>query len=300
MEVLRTFQPQSGRNYVDGTIGGGSHAEGILKASSPSGWIYGFDRDGEAIRAAQERLKPYEGRFEIRQANFSDMAKWVPEASCAGVLLDLGVSSHQLDTPRRGFSFQQDGPLDMRMDVLQPLTAAELVNDASEAELARIFWEFGDEPKARRLARALVMERRKQQFETTGELARCVERVVPRHGKKRHPATRVFMALRVAVNNEVSSLKCGLAAACTSLVQGGRLAVITFHSLEDRIVKQFGQDQSRPYSVRGPVDLPEFRQPCQPRFRWVHKKPVKPGQAEVAANPRARSAKLRVLEKIQD
>jgi 16S rRNA (cytosine1402-N4)-methyltransferase len=222
----------------------------------------------------------------------------VPAASSQGVLLDLGVSSPQLDQAQRGFSFQQDGPLDMRMDARNPVTAADLVNEWSAAELAKFFWELGEEPQARRIARAIAERRMEKRIETTGELARLVERVSPRRGAKRHPATRVFQALRMAVNEEVSSLESGLAAAWLVLAPGGRLAVITFHSLEDRMVKLFGREKAREYTVRGEVDVPELREPKAPEGRWITRKPVEPGAEELAANPRARSAKLRVLEKL--
>jgi 16S rRNA (cytosine1402-N4)-methyltransferase len=184
------------------------------------------------------------------------------------------------------------------MDLRQPLTAAEAVNGWSEAELARVFWEYGDEPQSRRLARVIVQERQGRRFETTGQLAALIERLAPRHGKKKHPATRVFQALRMAVNDESRSLKSGLAAACALLKPGGRLAVITFHSLEDRIVKEFGREQARDYTFLGEVDVPELRQPRTPFLKWVQRKAIHPTEEELAENPRARSAQLRVLEKI--
>ena len=183
--------------------------------------------------------------------NFAELADWVPAGSCDGVLLDLGVSSPQLDEAERGFSFQQDGPLDMRMDRRQELTAADLVNGASAEELARIFWELGGERDARRFARAIVQDRERRQFETTRQLAELIERLAPRRGKKTHPATKVFQALRIAVNDEIGSLKRGLAAAVKILKPGGRLAVITFHSLEDRVVKDFGRARARDYTFTG-------------------------------------------------
>ena len=297
-EVLAALQPKRGGRYVDGTIGGGGHAEAILKASSPSGFLYGCDRDGAALEAAAQRLAPFAGRFELRRGNFSELADWIPPDSCDGVLLDLGVSSPQLAEPERGFSFLQEGPLDMRMDSRQSLTAAELVNEWSESELARIFWDLGEEPQARRLARAIVRQRQVSRLETTGQLARLIERLAPRRGKKRHPATRVFQALPMAVNDEKSSLRSGLAAALSILGAGGRLAVITFHSVEDRLVKEFGREQSRDYTVEGPVDVPALRQPRAPVLRWVQRKAIQPSAGEVAENPRARSAQLRVMEKV--
>jgi 16S rRNA (cytosine1402-N4)-methyltransferase len=297
-EVLEALGPRAGGRYVDGTVGGGGHAAAILEASSPTGWLYGCDRDGAAIQAATERLAPFRGRFELRRANFSELAQWIEAESCDGVLLDLGVSSAQLDQAERGFSFQLEGPLDMRMDDRQPRTAADLVNELGEAELARLFRELGEESQARRFARAIVLERQKRRFETTGQLARLLERLAPRRGQKRHPATRVFQALRSEVNEETRSLQRALAAALSLLRPGGRLLVITFQSLEDRMVKEFGRTHSRGYTLRGEVDLPEFRQPCPPRLRWVSRKAIQPGAAEIAANPRARSAQLRVMEKL--
>ena len=299
-EVLAALKPGANGRYADGTIGGAGHAHAILSASSPNGWLYGSDRDGAAVEAATRRLEEagFAGRFEIRRGNFSEMAEWIPPASCDGVLLDLGVSSPQLDDADRGFSFQRDGPLDMRMDLRQPVTAAELVNSWNEAELARVFWDYGDEPQARRLARAIVQERQGRRFETTGQLAALIERLAPRHGKKKHPATRVFQALRMAVNDESRSLKSGLAAACALLKPSGRLAVITFHSFEDRLVKEFGREKTRDYIFEGEVDVPELRRSRSPLLKWVQRKAIQPAEAEVDDNPRARSAQLRVLEKV--
>ena len=297
-EVLAALQPKANGRYVDGTVGGGGHAAAILAASSPSGWLSGCDHDGAAVEAARARLAEFAGRFEIRRGKFSELADWVEPESCDGVLLDLGTSSPQLDVPERGFSFQHDGPLDMRMDDRSPLTAAELLNGAGESELARIFLEYGEEPQGRRFARAIVAGRQVRRWETTGQLAALIEQLAPRHGKKRHPATRVFQALRTAVNDEYRSLKSGLAAACPLLKSGGRLAVITFQPIEDRLVKEYGREQTRDYTFPGTVDVPELRQPRVPPMRWVQKKALQPGETELADNPRARSAQLRVLEKV--
>ena len=296
-EVLEWLQPRAGGRYVDGTIGSAGHSAAILEASSPTGWLYGCDRDGAAVAAAAERLRPFAGRHDIRRANFSELADWIEKDSCDGVLLDLGVSSPQLDEPERGFSFR-DGPLDMRMDVRQALTAADLVNGLSEGELTQIFRDLGEEPQARRFARAIVRQRQGRRLETTGALAGLLERLAPRGGRKRHPATRVFQSLRAAVNNERSSLRSGLAVALSILKPQGRLVVITFHSLEDRIVKEFGREKTRDYTFEGPVDVPALRQPRVPQARWVQRKAIQPSAAEVAENPRARSAQLRALEKI--
>lgn len=297
-EVLDALQPRDGGLYVDGTVGGGGHAAEILRASAPGGRLIGFDRDAAAIEAAEMKLSEFAGRFELRHGNFSDLAETIERGSCDGVLLDLGVSSPQLDQAERGFSFQQQGPLDMRMDRRQTVTAAELVNRWDAAELARIFREFGDEPQAVRLARAIVRERERGRFETTTQLAGLIERLAPRHGSKRHPATRVFQALRMAVNDEGRSLTSGLAAACSCLRKGGRLTVITFHSMEDRIVKEFGRAKTRDYTFEGEVDVPELRKPVAPEMKWVQRKAVQPGEAELKQNPRARSAQLRVLQKV--
>ncbi len=284
--------------YAEGTTGGGGHAAIILAGSSPDGWLYGCDRDGDAVEAARERLAEFAGRFELRRGNFAELADWVPKGSCDGVLLDLGVSSAQLDRPERGFSFQADGPLDMRMDTRQTLTAARLVNETSADELARIFWEFGGERESRRFARAIVKDREQQPFETTRQLAELIERLSPRHGRKTHPATKVFQALRIAVNDEIGSLKKGLDGAIELLKPGGRLAVITFHSLEDRIVKEFARTRARDYAVKGEVDVPELREPRRPELKLVTRKAIAPGATEQEANPRSRSAQLRVMEKI--
>ena len=297
-EAMTALQVRPGGRYADGTLGGGGHAAAILAMSSPSGWLYGCDRDGAAVEAARLRLAEFAGRFELRQGDFAELAEWVPAESCDGVLLDLGVSSPQLDVAERGFSFQQDGPLDMRMDVRQPLTAATLLNTAEAAELARIFWELGGEREARRFARAIAHEREARPFARTQQLAALIERLSPRRGRKTHPATKVFQALRLAVNDEIGSLQKGLATALKLLRAGGRLAVITFHSLEDRVVKEFGRAGAREYTFEGEVDVPELRQPRRPELKWLTRKAITPGAGELAQNPRSRSAQLRVMEKL--
>jgi 16S rRNA (cytosine1402-N4)-methyltransferase len=298
-EVLAALKPRPDGRYADGTLGGAGHAASILGASSPTGWLSGCDRDGVAVDAARRQLaEKFAGRFEIRRGNFSELADWIPETSCDGVLLDLGVSSPQLDSAERGFSFQLDGPLDMRMDDRQAQTAASLVNDLAAGELAHIFWEFGDERESRRFAKAIVHDRAERKFETTKQLAELIGRLAPRHGKKAHPDTKVFQALRIAVNEEIGSLKRGLAAALKILKPGGRLAVITFHSLEDRMVKEFGREKTRDYTFSGEVDVPELRRPHMPEMKWVVRKAILAGEAELKENPRARSAQLRLLEKI--
>ncbi len=297
-EVLAALKARPGGKFADGTLGGGGHAAAILAASSPNGWIFGCDRDGDAVEAARKRLAEFAGRFEIRQGNYADLAEMLPPESCDGIVLDLGTSSHQLDTAQRGFSVIRDGPLDMRFDARQETTAADLVNGLGADELAKIFWELGDEPDSRRIARAIELDRRQRPFTTTGQLAELIERLNPRRGKKTHPATLVFQSLRLAVNGELESLKRGLDAAMKVLKPGGRLAVLSFHSIEDRIVKDYAREKSREYAVDGPVDVPELRQPKTPELRWVQRRAMKPGPEELAANARSRSAQLRVMEKI--
>ena len=290
-EVLTALQPHPGGRYADGTLGGAGHAASILAASSPTGWLSGCDRDGVAIETATARLnEQFAGRFEIRRGNFAELADWIAKKSCDGVLLDLGVSSPQLDVAERGFSFMQDGPLDMRMDHRQKQTAADWVNGEDAETLANIFWEYGDERDSRRFAKAIVHDRALRKFETTKQLADLIERLAPRHGKKAHPATKVFQALRIAVNDEIGSLKRGLAGAVKILKPGGRLA--------DRVVKAFGRELTRDYTFTGEVDVPELRTPCVPELKWVSRKAILPGAVELQENPRARSAQLRVLEKI--
>jgi 16S rRNA (cytosine1402-N4)-methyltransferase len=296
-EVLSALGPEAGGRFADGTVGGAGHAAAILAATSPTGWLFGCDRDGAAVETAKRRLAPYVGRFELRQGNFAELADWLPAGSCDGVLLDLGVSSPQLEQAGRGFSFQQDGPLDMRMDQRQALTAADLVNQSGIEELARLFWELGGERDSRRLARAIGRERESRRLETTLQLAELIERVAPRQGKKSHPATKVFQALRMGVNDELGSLQKGLAGALRILKPGGRLAVITFHSVEDRIVKDFGRARARDYTFTGGVDVPELREPRAPELKLVTRKALRPGAAELAGNPRSRSAQLRVMER---
>ncbi|MBN8248852.1 MAG: 16S rRNA (cytosine(1402)-N(4))-methyltransferase RsmH [Verrucomicrobia bacterium] len=298
-EVLAALRPRDGGRYFDGCCGGAGHSAAILEASGPTGFLYACDQDGDAVAAATEDLARYAGRFELRRMNFSEADRWAPPGTFDGALLDLGVSSHQLDTAERGFSFQADGPLDMRMDRRCARTAADLVNDRPPSELAQIFWEYGDERESRRIARAICEERTRYRIESTRQLASLVARIAPRQGRRTHPATRVFQALRIAVNDELGALQRGLRAAMTLLKPGGRLAVISFHSLEDRVVKEFMRVACRDYDLPPGTteDLPHLRMPRAPRGTLVARKPVRPADAEVESNPRARSAQLRVLEK---
>jgi len=299
-EVLAALRPRAGGRYADGTVGLGGHATAILAASGPGGWLFGCDRDGAALAEARRRLeRDFSGRFELRHGTYDQLAGWLPAAGLDGVLLDLGVSSLQLDEPARGFSFRRDGPLDMRMDPTRGPSAADVVNHAPAAELEACFRELGEERHARRIARAVAEQRNVTPFHTTLQLADCVARAAPGGGGRIHPATRTFQALRLRVNDELGGLRRGLVAAWTVLRPGGRLAVISFHSLEARIVKEFGRDRARAYDFDGPVDRPEFRRPRAPGLALVTRKPVEPAAAEVAANPRARSAQLRVFEKLR-
>ncbi len=286
-EVVTWLQPRSGGVYVDATVGGGGHAAEILKVSGPEGRVLGLDWDDEALGFARERLKEFGARVELVRANFVEVEPVLMEAGVTtvnGVVFDLGVSSWQLDEPARGFSFLREGPLDMRMDRRLGATARDVLRTASLEELADIFFKFGDERRSRAIARAVGRARDRNALpSTTTELAALVERVLgPKRGRL-HPATRVFQALRIATNDELQNLRRGLAAAVRVLGRGGRIVTISFHSLEDRIVKEFFREQARGDA---------------PVLKVLTKKPVTPQEAEVAGNPRARSAKLRVAERI--
>lgn len=282
-QVLAALAPQPGGRYIDGTLGGGGHALAVLAASSPDGRLLGIDADEEALRAAGQRLAGYGTRVVLAHANFREIGAVAAEHGfhqADGILLDLGVSSHQLDTPARGFSFQSDGPLDMRLDQSDGETAADLVNEMPEEQLANLIYRYGEEHGSRRIARMIVEARRRSPFRTTAELANLVARALGgRHGRI-HPATRTFQALRIAVNQELESLEAALPQAIELLGDGGRLAVISFHSLEDRIVKLF------------------FRAEAQAgRIQILTKKPQEAEEHEARGNPRSRSAKLRVAQR---
>jgi 16S rRNA (cytosine1402-N4)-methyltransferase len=300
-EVVTALQPKPHGRYLDGTLGGGGHAAAILEACSPDGFLYGCDRDTAALAAARERLSPMAHRLETHHCNFTEADQWIAPRSLDGILLDLGVSSHQLDTPERGFSFQHDGPLDMRMDQSgSGPTAADLVNTLPASELADLFWKWGEERHSRRIARAIETERRIRPFTTTGQLARFIERICPRRGSPTHPATRCFQALRIATNDELGAVRNGLERAFNLLSPGGRLAVISFQSLEDRLVKEFMRREARDYDFDGPEDHPDFRHPRHPRGRELARKGIVASEAELDQNPRARSARLRVLERLPE
>ncbi|WP_207476866.1 16S rRNA (cytosine(1402)-N(4))-methyltransferase RsmH [Arenibaculum pallidiluteum] len=297
-EVVAALAPRAGGVYVDGTFGRGGYARAILDAADCRVW--GIDRDPEAIAAGEALAGAYPDRLAVIEGSFSEMDRLLSAHGVErvdGVALDLGVSSPQLDDPARGFSFRGDGPLDMRMG-RHGKTAADVVNGAAEAELADIIFSLGEERHARRVARAIIEARRAKPFERTLELAEAVRRVVPRSKDGIDPATRTFQALRLFVNDELGELDRGLAAAERLLVPGGRLAVVSFHSLEDRRVKDFLRGRE------GRVPAPSRHAPVQqpgraPSFRTLTKKPVAPGSAEATANPRARSARLRAAERTE-
>jgi 16S rRNA (cytosine1402-N4)-methyltransferase len=299
-ETLETLQPGPGARYVDATLGGGGHAEKLLELSSPDGAVLGIDADPLAVTAARRRLARYGDRVTVVQSYFDTLAEIVRGAEFGpvdGVLFDLGVSSPQLDSAERGFSFQYDAPLDMRFGPGPEQTAADLVNSLPESELERIFRAYGEERYARRVAQRIVRERVRRPLRTTAELAELVTRAKPRSRQERiHPATRVFQALRIAVNQELERLERALPQALDVLRDSGRLAVISFHSLEDRIVKQFMRRETR--GCVCPPDIPSCICGHEASLRILTPKPVRASDAEVALNPRARSAKLRAAQKL--
>ena len=297
-EVIEALRPASGGRYLDGTLGGGGHAEIILKASSPDGKLWGTDRDECAIVAASSRLAAFGDRVEIKNDSYSNAAGWVAAGTLDGVLLDLGVSSPQLDFTDRGFSLQVEGPLDMRMDRTQSLNAVQVINEWPEKDLADAIWKFGGERDSRRIARSIVRAREEKAIETTTQLSALIEKAKRRGKYKKHPAIQVFQAIRIVVNDELRELGKGLEMAYGLLKSGGRLAVITFHSLEDRLVKDYGNEQARDYDIPGDHDVPIQRIDRKPYMKWVYKRSIKPSSGEIKINPRARSAQLRVLEKI--
>ncbi|MDB6173421.1 MAG: Ribosomal small subunit methyltransferase [Chthoniobacteraceae bacterium] len=294
-ETVGLLEPGAGKLIVDGTLGGGGHSAALLAAGAR---VIGLDQDPDAIAYASGRLAAFGSNFTPVHSSFVNVREVLDSlqiASINGALLDLGVSSHQIDVAERGFSFMQDGPLDMRMDPGSPLSAADLVNTMSSEQLERIFRSHGEEPAARKIALRLVRDRMVRPFTTTLQLAESIESVVPRHGKT-HPATRVFQALRIAVNRELEVLEQALLAFSSVLAPGGRFAVITFHSLEDRIVKAFFSNRSAEW-----LDRPEWPAPRRNpdfTFKRITRKALVASEAEQRANPRSRSAKLRVVEKL--
>jgi 16S rRNA (cytosine1402-N4)-methyltransferase len=293
-EIIHALQPTNAGLYVDGTVGAGGHARGILEACAPDGRLLGLDLDPQALAIARGNLAPYGDRVRLVQASYLSLPQALQELGWPqvnGIVLDLGVSSMQLDTPERGFSFLHDAPLDMRFSPGLGLTAADLVNAWSEADLADLLFRYGEEPRSRRIARAIVAAR---PVKTTKQLAEIVAKAVPRKPGI-HPATLTFQALRIAVNEELDAVEKVLPLALAALAPGGRLAVIAFHSLEDRIVKEFSRRESRDC-------LCPPRQPiCTCRHKAtlteIARKPIRPTEEEMKDNPRARSARLRVMEK---
>jgi 16S rRNA (cytosine1402-N4)-methyltransferase len=294
-EVMEGLAVKADGTYLDGTFGRGGHAQGVLDKLGPGGRMLVMDKDPEAIAVA-ERLCGDDARVALRRGSFADLAGW-PAANVGldGVLLDLGVSSPQLDVAERGFSFTKDGPLDMRMDPDSGESAAQWLARADEKEIADVLWTWGEEKQSRRIARAIVQDRVAQPFTRTAQLAGLIARLMPRNEKKAHPATRSFQGIRIHINRELLDLEAGLDAALAFLKPGGRLAVISFHSLEDRIVKQFMARLAKapPANRRMPVEIA-----FTPTLRLLGGA-QKAGAAELAANPRARSAVLRVAEKLQ-
>ena len=312
-EVLRYLQPQAGGRYIDGTVGGGGHSAAILAQTAPDGQVLGIDTDEQALARVKAGLAEFveSGRLVLAHGNFAELARIANEAGFAsveGVLLDLGFSSDQMDNPQRGFSFSADGPLDMRLDQSEAVSAADLVNSASEQELADIFWKYGEETRSRQIARRIVRERAKMAINSTARLAGLIAAGVPYKRGAIHPATRAFQALRIAVNHELEQLETVLpqildvlstkrSALGTDAKEqrvAGRMVIISFHSLEDRIVKEFMRREATDCIC--PPHLPVCVCGHKARLRLLTSKPVTPTESEVVANPRARSAKLRAAE----
>jgi 16S rRNA (cytosine1402-N4)-methyltransferase len=296
-EVLRLLKPKPGSLIVDGTCGGGGHTEALLESGAD---VLALDQDPDAVQHVNERLAYFGRPIIVRQANFRHAASVLDElgiGTIGGALLDLGVSSRQLENAARGFSFVRNGPLDMRMDPQSQLTAATIINEYGEEELTRLFRELGEEPAARRIASFIVKIRKTSPFRETLPLAGAIEKLVGRHGRQ-HPATQVFQALRIEVNDELGALEEGLRVLTARLAPGARIGVITFHSLEDRIVKNFFRDHSREWLDK--PEWPEAERNPDYDLKLVTPKPVEPTDEEQRANPRSRSAKLRVAEKINE
>lgn len=291
------LQPHASGAYIDGTVGAGGHSAALLEASAPDGRLLGLDQDPNALRVAAERLAPFGERVTLVQANFrmlGDVARAHGFDAVDGILLDLGFSSLQMDDPERGFSFTAEGPLDMRLDPSAAITAADLVNRLPERELANLIFEYGEERQSRRIARAIVAHR---PIHTARELGELIAQAVPRRrGERIHPATRTFQALRIAVNDELGALEEALPQAVELLKPGGRLAVISFHSLEDRIVKNYFRREATDCLCPPHILFCE----CGHRasLAIVTRKPITPTEEEISRNPRARSAKLRVAERL--
>lgn len=295
-EIIHALRPQRDGFYVDGTIGAAGHAIGILQSSEPNGRLLGFDVDPQALSIARRRLEKYEPRIVLILASYTTLREQLDKLgwkSVDGILLDLGVSSMQLDTANRGFSFRTDAPLDMRFDPGNPVSAADLVNNLPEKELADLLYQYGEERRSRQVAKTIVQSR---PLYSTVQLAEVVARVTSGGRKGLHPATRTFQALRIAVNNELKAIEEVLPQAVNALAQGGRLAVISFHSLEDRIIKGFYRRESRDCIC--PPSQPVCTCGHRAELREITRRPIQPQESEMAENPRSRSARLRVAEKL--
>ena len=295
-EVLDTLNLFPGGLYVDGTVGAGGHAQGILKAISPEGKLLGLDRDPAALEIAENRLAEFGNRVVLIHSSYSRLKSHLNNLSWKtvdGILLDLGLSSMQLDNPERGFSFRKAGPLDMRFDPSQPFSAADLVNESSKDDLADLIFRYGEERYSRKIADAIIANR---PLEDTQELADIIESAIRNKPSRIHPATRTFQALRIAVNQELKALEAFLPTALDALNPGGRLAVIAFHSLEDRIVKQFFRKESKDCIC--PTEIPQCVCGHKKQLKEINRRPIRPEDKEILENPRSRSAKLRVAEKI--
>jgi 16S rRNA (cytosine1402-N4)-methyltransferase len=299
-EIILALRPKSPERYVDATVGAGGHAWGILETSSPVGQLLGLDLDPQALELASQRLFEFGERVHLVQASYTTLVAQINKLGwdkVHGIVIDLGVSSMQLDTPERGFSFQSEGPLDMRFGPGQPLSAGDIINSWSEHDLADIIWRYGEEQQSRKIARAIVYAR---PLQTTRELAEVVLRAIGGYkgrgsSSHTHPATRTFQALRIAVNGELQALESFLPQAVEVLAPGGRLAVISFHSLEDRIVKQFFRRESRDCIC--PPELPMCACGHTATLREINRRPIEAAETETESNPRARSARLRIVER---
>lgn len=300
-EAVAALAVRPDGRYLDGTFGRGGHSRHLLRQLGPDGRLLGFDKDPLAIATGQA-LAAEDGRFVVVQRSFAELGSEVAQrgwmGTLGGILLDLGVSSPQLDDPERGFSFLNDGPLDMRMDPSRGVSAAQWIATADEDEIARVFKEYGEERFAKRMARAVVQRRAERSFERTADLAQVLTVANPAWEKGKNPATRAFQGLRIFINNELGDLEVGLAAALEALEVGGRLVVISFHSLEDRIVKQFMRRHAKGEADTLPRDLPIIPEKFVPRLKLVGK-PQYASAEEVKANPRSRSAVMRVAEKLR-
>jgi 16S rRNA (cytosine1402-N4)-methyltransferase len=294
-QIITALRPESPGLYVDATIGAGGHAWGILEKSSPYGQLLGLDTDPQALALSHQRLTLYNHRFHLLHSSYTGLRNALLTLGwdhTDGIVIDLGVSSMQIDSPERGFSFQHDGPLDMRFDPSQPVSAETLVNHSTESELAEMIWRYGEERNSRRIARAIVGNR---PFDSTLQLASLIKKISRSRPQDIHPATRTFQALRIAVNRELDGLEEFLPQAIDSLSSGGRIAVISFHSLEDRIVKQFFRRESRDCIC--PADQPICNCGHHASIIEVNRRPITPDEEEINNNTRARSAKLRIAEK---